>query len=110
VIGMLCSGPCPCVALDLLEEPSYGAAPRDHFGVRVVKRVAALWQAGGREALGACAEGEEPRAARVRVVQREAGQHGVFSRLWGEGQRGVLREGGVHDVVDRDRGRGRRAV
>jgi hypothetical protein len=63
--------------------------------------VATFGKTRGRETLGACAEGDELRAACTRVVQREAGQHGVLSGLRGEGQEGVLRKGGGHDAVDR---------
>jgi hypothetical protein len=87
------------IALHLLEEPSYRAAPRDDFRVRVVQRVAACGQTVGREALHARAEGEEPDAARVGVVQREAGQDGVLAWLWGAGQRVVLGKSGRHDRI-----------
>ena len=58
-------------------------------------------QTGLREALGARAKREKLGAARGRIVQREAGQHGVLSRLWGTGQPGVLRKRERDEIVDR---------
>ncbi len=63
--------------------------------------LAVFGQTGLREALGACAKREKPRVACARIVQREAGQHGVFSRLRGTGQLGVLRKRDGDDIIDR---------
>ena len=87
------------IALHLLEEPSYRAAPRDDLRVRVVQRVAACGQTVRREALHARAEGDEPDAACVGVVQRKAGQDGVLAWLRGAGQRVVLGQSGSHDRI-----------
>lgn len=73
-------------ALRLFEQPSYRAAPRDHLRVRIVQGVAVRGQTTGREALRACAEGEQLRASRMGIVQRESGEDGVLPRLWSPGQ------------------------
>lgn len=62
--------------------------------------LAVFGQTGLWEALGARSKGEKPRAACTRIVQREAGQHGVFSRLRGTGQLGVLRKRDGDDIID----------
>jgi hypothetical protein len=71
--GRLVLALCLCIALHFLEEPTYGAAPRDDFRVRVVEGVAADGQTTCWETFHACAEGEELEAARVGIVERKAG-------------------------------------
>ena len=58
-------------------------------------------QTGLREALGPRAKREKLGAACARIVQREARQHGVLSRLRGTGQPGVLRKRERDEIVDR---------
>ena len=89
------------IALHLFEEPPYSTAPRNDFRVRVVERVAAYGQTMGREALHARAEGEQQDAARVKVVQRKAGEDGVLPWLRCEGQGGKLGQSGGHDRIRR---------
>jgi hypothetical protein len=102
------------LAQHLLEKPPHRPTPRDDLRMRVMERLAAPGQTMRRETLRARAEGEEPHAARARIVQRKAGQDGVLSglrRAAGLGQRGVLRKRGGHDrVFDRRRDGGLRRL